>query len=137
MIASLGSGPLGSSPLGGEAIGVSEAISLIQGVPTNPFNSEKADWQLQYASLRVQAILEERKELRNMRIRWSNWILICIIAIVIFNFLVVSFVGFGIVTFPEENILPAFLAQSLINVIGLAIIIVKYLFSNWGELPKD
>ena len=114
-----------------------EAITLVQEAPTKTLNVENVEWLLQYRSNRVGAILEERKELRGMRIRWSNWTLGCIVAIVCFDFIIVGAAGLGWIKFSNNYVLPAFLAESIINVIGLAVIIVKYLFSNWGELPRE
>jgi len=121
-------------------INIDEAASLVQQAPQTLANVEKFEKNeslLQYQSLRLQAILQERSELRSMRIRWSNWILWCIVAIVAFDLLVVAGAGLDLLHFSNAFELPAFLAQSLINIIGLAVIIVKYLFSNWGELPKE
>ena len=120
-----------------ESIKIGEAISLIKESNQKDLNSGKAEDVLEYQSMRVMAILEERMELRSMRLRWSNWILGCIVAIVVVDFILVGSVGFGLAKFPDSFTLPAFLGESIINIIGLAVIIVKFLFSDKNDLPKE
>lgn len=115
-----------------------DAINLVkEGTNVKSFNSEKSEGVLEYGRLRVEAILQERLELRAMRLRWSNWILVCIVSIVCFDFLLVGAAGIGLAKFSDSYTLPAFLGESIINIIGLAIIIVRFLFSDKNELPKE
>jgi len=120
-----------------EPITRADAINLVKKADVSPLNTNHAEAELEYSRLRIQAILEERKEVRNMRIRWSNWILGCIVAIVAVDFLLVGAVGFGWAKFPDGYTLPAFLGESIINIIGLAVIIVRFLFSDKKDLPKE
>jgi len=78
----------------------------------------------------------ERLQFQKLRIRWSNWILGCIVGITFFDFYIIFNIGFGWMNFDNKFIIPAFLGESIIKVIGLAIIIVRFLFSK-DSLAKE
>lgn len=65
-----------------------------------------------------------------MRSRWSFWILASIIAITLFDFFIVAGLGFGFIHFDQQFIIPAFIGESLIKTIGLAYIVVNFLFNK-------
>lgn len=71
----------------------------------------------------------ERKDIREMRRSWSKWILRAILVIIAFDLVIVFFAGFGWMKF-EGVILPIFIGESLIQVLGLAVIIVGFLFNK-------
>ncbi len=80
--------------------------------------------------IRAKIAAKEKKEIIAMRRQWSKWLLIAVIAIVIFDFLVVLLVGLGWMEFAADFVLPIFIADSLIKTIGLALIVVKFLFNE-------
>lgn len=90
---------------------------------------------------RLQAVLDderrfaeikavEREDIIRMRKFWSKWILISILAINIFDFFVITALGFGWITFPDGFVIPAFIADTLIKTLGLAVIVVHFLFNK-------
>jgi hypothetical protein len=118
-------------------IGISEALTIVQGGETRDPDIGKIEATLDFDALRVMSILEEHRELRKMRLQWSRWILGCIVAIVVFDFLLITAAGFNIVRYENSYIIPAFLGESIINIIGLAVVIVKFLFSDHNLSTKD
>ncbi len=72
----------------------------------------------------------ERRDLIRFRERWSNWTLSFVGLIVFSNVLIVFLMGFGILRFENQNIIPYFVGDSVIKTIGLAYIIVHFLFSK-------
>ncbi len=73
--------------------------------------------------------IEEKREIIAMRKSWSTWILRSIIAIIAFDFLIIILIGIKLLNF-EGYIVPIFITESLIKVLGLAIIIVNFLFNK-------
>lgn len=100
---------------------------------TNPLGNIETQHQLdaiQRHRNTTQLMLEEWLDILKMRRRWSNWLLWVIIAVVAFDFFVVIAVGFGWMSFKEGYIVPFFVGESLIKTLGLAIIVVKFLFNE-------
>ena len=79
---------------------------------------------------RLQTALDRDSQLgiMDMRKRWSGWILFTIVVIVVFNIFVIIMTGFRMMEFSSDIVLPFFLGESLLQTIGLAAIIVKFLF---------
>ena len=75
-------------------------------------------------------ISTERRELITMRSRWSNWILIVIVAISVFDMLLIGLIGGGIWVFTDNFAIPLFIGESLVKLLGLAFLIVHYLFDH-------
>lgn len=84
------------------------------------------------ADLRAEAVLnrQERADIMRMRKGWSLWILACIVGIVLFDFLLVFLLGFGVMKFEGQWEFPAFIADGVIKIIGLAAIVVNFLFNK-------
>lgn len=75
-------------------------------------------------------ISTERRELITMRSRWSNWILIVIVAISVFDMLLIGLIGGGIWVFTDNFAIPLFIGESLVKLLGLAFLIVHFLFDH-------
>jgi len=73
---------------------------------------------------------EERTNIIQMRKSWSCWILRAILLVVIADILLIFLLGFGVLSFRDQWYVPAFIAESLMKVLGLAWIIVKFLFGK-------
>lgn len=73
---------------------------------------------------------EERSNIIDMRKNWSSWILFCIVVIVFFDIVMALLLGFHAITFESPFAIPAFVVDSLVKVLGLAAIIVKFLFGK-------
>lgn len=84
---------------------------------------------LETARIEAQLRAEERRDIIKMRKSWSKWILICIVSIVFFDFLIISLLGLGVISF-QGLVVPAIIADSLIKVLGLAMIVVNFLFNK-------
>ncbi len=74
--------------------------------------------------------LEERKDLVSFRRKWSNWVLFFVGWIVIVNTIIIFLLGVGILRFSSDIVIPYFIGDSVIKTIGLAFIIVHFLFSK-------
>lgn len=73
--------------------------------------------------------IKEWNDVIEMRKSWSYWLLRTIMLIVVFDFFVIVMVGFKLMKF-EGYIMPFFIGESLIKTLGLAIIVVKFLFNE-------
>lgn len=78
----------------------------------------------------AQLDLKERNDIIKMRGHWAYWILWAVIAIIGFDFFVIICVGFSWMKFDKGYIVPFFVSESLIKTLGLAIIVVKFLFNE-------
>ncbi len=96
-------------------------------------------FDLQNQRARFDLLLQEYQDIIGMRQTWSTWILRCVLAIVAFDILLMILIGVGALKYSNDWVVPAFIGDSLIKVIGLAIIIVGYLFgkSNSHETRRD
>ena len=79
----------------------------------------------------LQAI--EKKQLLSMRKNWSKWMLFCVVLVVVWDLVVIALIGLGAFEFKNNLIVPSFIAESIIKVLGLALIIVKFLFKKHEE----
>ena len=69
-----------------------------------------------------------------MRERWSHCLMIAIFIVLGFNILMVWFVGIGTLMYSDEWFLRIVLTTNLADIIGLAVVIVKFLFPNQNNL---
>ncbi|MFH1523188.1 MAG: hypothetical protein ABIE43_05235 [Patescibacteria group bacterium] len=118
-------------------IGKEEAKRLLIETGETEISLQKIDYEAEekYDNLqkrRNNAILtiKERKEIIKMRRHWSYWLLGVIIAVVIFDFFVILAVGFKWMSFQSNVIVPVFVGESLIKTLGLAFIVVNFLFNE-------
>jgi hypothetical protein len=89
------------------------------------FQSISVDGQVQYAHLKGIRDHYKHKE------RWSNFLILAIAAMLMFQSYLLIQVGLGVWDFSKyEWLLPALLVQNLTQVVGLSVWAVKYLFSD-------
>lgn len=73
---------------------------------------------------------EEKADIMAMRRCWSKWILLSIIAIIVFDFGLIVTTGIGLLNFESGYVVPVVIIESLAKTLGLAIIIVRFLFNS-------
>ena len=69
-----------------------------------------------------------------MRKTWGNFLKLCLSVILVFNILLVIFVGFGLIKYNDEWFLRLVLTTNLADIIGLVYLVVHFLFSNQNEI---
>ncbi len=119
-------------------LGREDALAIIStangdGISTNPLEVIELINALENKKQEGDLQAQEHQQTMLMRGSWSIWILRCIVAIVIFDFFLVTCVGFGWMHFEGSLFLPVFIADSLIKTFGLAWVVVNYLFNNNGK----
>lgn len=82
--------------------------------------------QVQLGELR----LREKSEFLAFRKQWSRYLLILVIAIVVFNALFLIAVGKGWLQFKDEWLVRIIISGSFVEVLGLAKIVVDFLFKE-------
>lgn len=73
---------------------------------------------------------KEKGDILKMRRLWSKWLLGLIVFIVLFDSFIIIGLGFNIIQFTAEYLVPAFIVENLVKVFGLAYIVVNFLFPN-------
>ena len=111
----------------------SDAVSWVK-LEVGNGNNEKSVNELQeglsYESTLAFLRAKERKELIEMRGKWSSWVLCLLVFIVGVDTLFVYLVGLNLLKFSNDYIVPTFIGEGLMKTIGLAYIIVNFLFSK-------
>jgi len=74
--------------------------------------------------------LKEKEDVIEMRKKWSTEIKRWLKIIITFDFIIIVFTGLGWLNFPEYVGIPAIVADSILKVVGLAYIVVRFLFSK-------
>ena len=97
---------------------------------------EKKFSQLERNKNEAQILAQERLDIMGMRKMWSKWLLVVIISIVAFDFFVILAVGFEWMKFSEGYIVPFFVGESFLKTIGLALIVVGFLFNKDNILKR-
>lgn len=115
-----------------------EAIHLAESADGAPvlFPHAEAENALREKQMWARLQAGERIEIRKMRLRWSNGILGSIVAVIGFDFFIVLNIGYGWMSF-NNIIFPVFIVESIIKIIGLAFIIVRFLFSDESFRKSD
>lgn len=104
---------------------------------TNP-QSEKFDeiesqriyQQLEDQKINIKLNFKERSDIIEMRGSWSKCILGAILAVIGVDIIVIFLVGFHYMVFSDVYTLPVFIGESLLKTLGLAFIIVNFLFGK-------
>lgn len=109
-----------------EAVKIIEPIKISIGAILNKIRL------LEKTNAEAREKARERKDIRKMRKRWSNWILFCIVLVVICDIILIFLIGAGIFNFSNNYTIPAFIGESIIKIFLLAVIIVKFLFNKKG-----
>jgi hypothetical protein len=93
------------------------------------FNRQFRDYAVEseFQYVHLQGVIEHYSQ----KADWSRFLMYAIGGMVVFQSLLLLFVGFGILDFTKYSwLLPALLVQNLGQVVGLAVWAVKYLFSD-------
>ncbi|MBI2436646.1 MAG: hypothetical protein HYV41_02820 [Candidatus Magasanikbacteria bacterium] len=106
------------------------AITMLEDDETidNHIDIQKCAQEIDERSIKAELWARERRDIIEMRAGWSKWILYSIISVIIFDMLITLLLGFQVIFFTSEWIVPAFVTDSIIKVIGLAYIVVNFLF---------
>lgn len=92
--------------------------------------SASIDEQREGAATEAEIYIKGLQEFFRLRKKWS-WILAGALALILlFNFAVVFCVGFGWTTFEDEWFLRIVLGTNLADIIGLAYVVVRFLFKH-------
>lgn len=106
------------------------SLPVIEETVTEEALQEEAKYKIQLRELR----LKEKSEFLEFRKNWSKILLSLVIAIVVFNALFLIAVGIGWLTFHDEWLVRIITTGSFVEVLGLAKIVVDFLFK---EPPKE
>lgn len=90
---------------------------------------EDANIKLDELKLKIQ----EKSEFLSYRRQWSKYLLTLLIAIVLFNAMFLVTIGLGWLQFNDEWLVRIIITGSFVEVLGLAKIVVDFLFK---EQPK-
>lgn len=101
----------------------SESDIISEGVIINEYSKLEEDSEEQRTKL------EEWKSIIEMRKRWSTWILGAIILVLVFDIVFILLLGFDLISY-KNGIVPVFATEGLIKVVGLAYIVVNFLFNK-------
>ena len=117
----------------GEAIKIISKEEIKEKINVQPPEViDKIETELDRESEEMEKYLNNKAKIDVIRLRkwWGYVILGCVVAIVIFDFKIILLLGYGKISFSEGYIVPIFITESLLKIIGLAIIIVGYLFNK-------
>jgi len=120
---------------------VAEATEILGKLPALPaagadLEQKRKFRQLERDKTEAEILAKERLDIMAMRRMWSKWLLFVIISIVAFDFFVILAVGFEWMKFSEGYIVPFFVGESFLKTIGLALIVVGFLFNKDNILKK-
>lgn len=104
---------------GSEGLNRAEAFGVFDVI--NKLENDK-----QQAELRA----EEYKQILSLRKSWSKWILIAVCVIIFSDVILIFFIGAGWLKFTNDIVVPFFIGESFLKTIGLALIIVNFLFKK-------
>lgn len=107
------------------------AVKLVKR-STNEDSKVTAMNQILIEGASTKALLEAKEwgELIDMRRSWSKNILLLVVFIVLSDVGFMWCLGLGWLSYPNSLIIPTFIGDSLIKTIGLAFIIVHFLFNK-------
>lgn len=106
------------------------ALPAIEETVTEEALAEEAKYKIKLQQLQ----LKEKSEFLEFRKQWSKNLLTLVILIVIFNALFLVAVGLKWLTFLDEWLVRIIITGSFVEVLGLAKIVVDFLFK---EPPKN
>lgn len=116
------------TPLRAEAIDLVTKTSSLE-TKTFPLEANSLLSYLEAKKREADIEAQESLDIIKMRKSWSTWMLITIVSINVFDFAVVILAGLSILKF-EGWIMPVFIGDTLLKTIGLAVIIVNFLFDK-------
>lgn len=103
-------------------------INIPPGSPTSDFN-----WltELQKGSdTEALLVAKENNGIFAMRNRWSGVVLMLIVAIVMFDMLLVTFYGLGIWSFTNPTVVIVVITDNFLKIFGLGFLITKEIFKK-------
>ncbi|KKS31858.1 MAG: hypothetical protein UU93_C0013G0013 [Candidatus Amesbacteria bacterium GW2011_GWA2_42_12] len=121
---------------------VEEVKKILEEQPTTysivepDYETQRKISQLEQDKTTAEMLARERWDIMGMRRKWSDWLLRVIISIVFFDFFVILAVGFKWMSFNEGYIVPFFVGESFLKTIGLALIVVGFLFNKDNIIKK-
>ena len=97
--------------------------------------------QLEDRRMTAMLLAQEKQDIIAMRKKWSGWILLCIVLIVIYDMVMIPLIGVGVFAPQDEGakwLIGLLITENLAKVLGLAYIVVNWLFSgdSVGLLPE-
>jgi len=99
---------------------------------------EKKLDQKEFEELGRHLVYEEKKDILEFRRYWSPRIFWLLVSILIFQAGFVVVIGLGWLDFVEyENVVSVYLAESVIQIVGLSVIVLKFLFPNKDNNEKN
>lgn len=110
-----------------------QALRLMKEVQQLPLNDVEIQGRLNELAREAEMArlhAEERKDIIGLRKTWSKWVLILIYIIVFSQIALIFLMSAGWLQFPPEKVLIAFIIETLVQVLGLAYIIVNFLFGK-------
>ena len=69
----------------------------------------------------------EKEDIINMRRLWSGFLLLVVFFVVVFDSIIFIGIGMGWFNYTDK-VVPIFIVESLLKTLGLALIVVKFLF---------
>ena len=106
---------------------IKEAVSSMSA--GDELDEEQRRLELQALGTQYKLDADEKTDIIRMRRRWSNLLLGALLFLIGFDVVLIIFVGFGWWSF-EGRALPLFVVDGLVKVIGLALIVVNFLFDK-------
>lgn len=92
---------------------------------------EDASTNLEKLKLQLETLnLQEKSEFLSYRKQWSTYLLTLVIAIVAFNAMFLVTIGLGWLQFSDEWLVRIIFTGSFVEVLGLAKIVVDFLFKE-------
>lgn len=80
------------------------------------------------SSIWAQLQIQEYADTLDQRKKWSSALLGLVSFIIIMDFVIVVLVGCNLLTYSSSLALPSFIGASILEIFGLSILVVKYLF---------
>jgi len=81
-------------------------------------------------------VLEEKSDFLSLRKWWSKALLIVVYIIVVFDMVFLVLVGLGVLQYHDEWLVRLILAGNFVEVLGLAKIVVDFLFKEPPKFKK-
>lgn len=105
---------------------------LIKAIGTVP-KAESSDFirGLEAKSQAVEAMVSKENDgILAMREKWSNWVLIFIGLIVVFDIILVYFYGAGVWDFKDSKVVIVVITENFLKIVGLGMLITHNIFKK-------
>ncbi|MFN7161078.1 MAG: hypothetical protein ACK4NC_05765 [Candidatus Gracilibacteria bacterium] len=100
--------------------------NLLEGLPTR---SELSEQEIKDK----EAERKGREEYFKLRNKWSIYLVIALYAMILFQFVITFFIGFGIIDFTAyPTFISLVIGENFLQIVGMCLIVVKFLFPD-GE----